>query len=155
MLKSQCQVGMEVVFGSPNGEKTRGVVIKVNPAKAKVQPLEARGSKSLEDVGEWSVPYSLMESTGFAKESKVTKERLEYNPFHPGWKQNIISAIACCYSDMSPENAHADGERSRMEAHRIINISDKRKRALENILGFEVSEGEAYDYTQKRRKVPA
>jgi hypothetical protein len=59
MLREQARRGLKVVFGRPNGEQTLGVIEKVNPSKAKVRTLEARGSR--EAVGViWHVPYSLM-----------------------------------------------------------------------------------------------
>lgn len=46
MQREQVKVGMTVVFGRENGEKTTGKVVKMNPKKAKVEILEDRGSRS-------------------------------------------------------------------------------------------------------------
>lgn len=53
------RVGQKVYFGRPNGEKTLGEIVKLNPSKAKVRTLESRGSRSTAGVV-WGVPYSLI-----------------------------------------------------------------------------------------------
>jgi uncharacterized lipoprotein YmbA len=61
MNHSNFKLGDEVLFGRPNGEKTRGIIVKLNPKKAKVQTLENRGRNRSRGAGvTWSVPYSLM-----------------------------------------------------------------------------------------------
>lgn len=59
MRREHIKVGMEVYFGSPNGQQTLGRVEKVNPKKAKVVTLEGRGYKDKTGVV-WNVPFSLM-----------------------------------------------------------------------------------------------
>ena len=60
MKKENARVEMKVIFGRDTGEKTRGVIVRLNPKKAKVRILEDRGSKS--EAGQvWGVPYSMME----------------------------------------------------------------------------------------------
>lgn len=62
MLREQCKIGMKVIFGRPNGEKTIGEVVKIGPKKAKVKTLEARGYFFRKNSGvKWSVPFGLME----------------------------------------------------------------------------------------------
>jgi len=71
MLRDQARVGMRVYFGRPNGQKTLGEILRVNPSKAKVRVLEQRGTHSIS--AEWSVPYSLMTpATDGDGESKPT-----------------------------------------------------------------------------------
>jgi hypothetical protein len=53
------KVGQKVHFGRPNGEKTLGEIIKLNPSKARIRTLEDRGSRSVAGVI-WTVPYSLI-----------------------------------------------------------------------------------------------
>lgn len=43
MLRENCRVGMKVVCGRPNGEKTVGEVVEVHEKKADVRTLESRG----------------------------------------------------------------------------------------------------------------
>jgi hypothetical protein len=59
MKKENCEVGMKVIFGRENGQKTLGIVRKMNPKKCKVEILEDRGRKSVKGQV-WIVPYSLM-----------------------------------------------------------------------------------------------
>lgn len=59
MKKENCEVGMKVVFGRENGEKTLGIVRKMNPKKCRVEILEDRGRKSVKGQI-WMVPYQLM-----------------------------------------------------------------------------------------------
>jgi hypothetical protein len=53
---------MTVTFGRTNGEKTRGVVVKCNPKKAKVQQSEARSGHAVGTI--WNVPYALIHAEG-------------------------------------------------------------------------------------------
>lgn len=63
--RNDFRVGQEVIFGCMNGEKTKGIITKLNPKKAKVQTLESRGRGGRTAAGTtWSVPYSLMLMTG-------------------------------------------------------------------------------------------
>ena len=59
MLRQECTIGMNVLFGRPNGEKTLGVIVKLNDKKAKVKTLEGRGVRNQAGVV-WAVPYSLI-----------------------------------------------------------------------------------------------
>lgn len=60
MRKENAQVGMKVIFGRRAGEKTRGIIVRLNSKKAKVKITQDRGDKS-EAGQEWGVPYSMME----------------------------------------------------------------------------------------------
>lgn len=61
MLRTDCKVGMIVMFGRPNGEKTRGEVLAVNPAKAVVKTLEPRGQVVVRGPDQkWRVSYGLL-----------------------------------------------------------------------------------------------
>lgn len=76
MLKADAKKGMRVVFGKAKGEKTLGIIRKLNPTKAKVEILEDRGTKS--EVGqEWGVPYAMMEpeANAAALNDRVTPKR--------------------------------------------------------------------------------
>ena len=66
------KVGMQVVFGRENGEKTLGEVVKINPKRVKVRTLEDRGQRLYNAHGQyarprspagalWNVPACLME----------------------------------------------------------------------------------------------
>jgi len=58
LTMNDMSVGMKVLFGRPNGEKTFGEVIKINRKKVKVKTLEFRGSRSPKGAI-WGVPPSL------------------------------------------------------------------------------------------------
>lgn len=54
---NEYKIGMSVSFGRPNGEKTIGKIVKVNPTKLKVEQTETRGSRKNHAVGTvWTVP---------------------------------------------------------------------------------------------------
>lgn len=58
MKRGQAHIGMLVVFGMPDEEQTIAKIIVVNPVRAKVEALEARGGRP---VGtKFNVPYHLM-----------------------------------------------------------------------------------------------
>ena len=59
--KKDLSVGQTVYFGRPNGEKTKGKVVKVNRTKVKVEQLEQRGTYKAHPVGSvWTVPFKLI-----------------------------------------------------------------------------------------------
>ncbi len=58
MERGQAHIGMLVVFGMPDEEQTIAKIIVVNPVRAKVEALEAKGGRP---VGtKFNVPYHLM-----------------------------------------------------------------------------------------------
>jgi len=58
MERAQAQTGLLVVFGQPDGEQTLAKIVVVNPARAKVETLEARGGRPIGT--RFNVPYHLM-----------------------------------------------------------------------------------------------
>ena len=58
MTKAEAQVGMLVRFGNADGEQTLGRVVKLNPARAKIEALQPRNGQAAET--KWNVPYPLM-----------------------------------------------------------------------------------------------
>mgnify|MGYP001599170140 CR=1 FL=1 len=58
MERHQCSEGLRVIFGSKNGAKTLGKVIKLNPTTAIVEQLEQRNSKPAGT--KWSVKYEAL-----------------------------------------------------------------------------------------------
>lgn len=60
---SQLKVGAIVLFGRPNGEKTKGKVIKVNRKSVTVETLEHRGRHSSAGA-KWKVAPSLLTVVG-------------------------------------------------------------------------------------------
>jgi hypothetical protein len=56
------RMGMTVVFGRPNGEKTRGVVRRISAKSVAVETVEARGTNGRSAPGQkWRVHPSLIQ----------------------------------------------------------------------------------------------
>lgn len=51
-------IGDKVLFGRPNGEKTQGRIVKINPSSVKVEQIEARGGRPIGTV--WRVAPSFI-----------------------------------------------------------------------------------------------
>jgi hypothetical protein len=162
MLVHQAQVGMKVVFGRGNGEKTLGEIVKVNPSKAKVKTLESRGNGRGSEVGSvWTVPYSLMTPAGVA----FIDEFLAMPPVMSVPDQPvktvthadacIMEAILDCYIRLSPEWLTADGERPMNEVRRLKNDLETRLSGLFKALGRPVGESAAYKWKEEREKQTA
>jgi hypothetical protein len=60
------KIGSQVVFGRPNGEKTRGEVVKINRKSVKVRQTEVRyGNGRTRNVGQiWNVHPSCLQLEG-------------------------------------------------------------------------------------------
>lgn len=152
MLVHQAHVGMKVVFGRGNGEKTLGEIVKVNPTKAKVKTLESRGSGRGSDVGSvWTVPYSLMSpADGQTPQADPADATL---PVYMNYGDaRIMEAILDCYTRLSPEYLTADGERPMNEVVRLRNSLNARLSHLFKALGRPVSEEAAYKWEDERKK---
>lgn len=174
MLREHCQVGMKVMFGRPNGEKTLGEVVKANPSKAKVKTLAARGAGRGSDVGTvWTVPYSLMEPAGVAfldelnasppprlfPQGQAAILDLSDLPL-PFIKYNhgdnlIMEAIVDTYTRLSPENLTCDGERPAAQVRALSNTLNHRLKHLFMALGRPVSETVAYKWHEEKNAVPS
>ena len=159
MQRSDFKVGMSVKFGRPNGEKTIGTIIKLNPKKAKVD-CPARGKH---EPGVWTVPYTMLTIVD-ATSSPITQnvvtqlgisgadEPLEWNVFQDAVEVAILEAIGYVYSGLSPENLSCDGEASQ---HHIINrrkVLNRQLKGLFMALGREVSETVQYDWWKARQE---
>ena len=67
MVNADWRIGQVVVFGRPNGEQTRGEIVKVNPKKLKIITTERRGKNGRSPVGsQWTVPKELCVLVGDA-----------------------------------------------------------------------------------------
>lgn len=154
MRFEDCRVGMEVIFGRGNGEQTRGVVIKINRAKAKVQTVENRGRSSAAGAV-WSVPYSLMQpadgNTGIENSVQIPMS-IPYSPFQDYVEQLTLEAINCVYSSLSPENLTCDGEASASQIAQKRAKLNRQLRGLFQTLGREVDEVTAYNWMKERNE---
>ena len=157
MLKENCKVGMRVLFGRGCGEKTIGIVRKLNPSKAKVETLEARGSRS-EKGQQWGVPYEMMEpcnhpapgapGVALAVPKSQAHEPIPYSMFD-SVVTHIMCAINCIYGDLSPENLSCDGELSATQVRQKRSVLDRQLRGLFAALGREVSEEVAWKWHEE------
>lgn len=156
MRIEDCRVGMEVIFGRGNGEHTRGVITKINRAKAKVQTTENRGQTTAGTV--WSVPYSLMEpagsagNTGVEYSTKVSLPPISYHPFQDYVEQLILEAINCVHSNLSPENLTCDGEASAALISQRRAKLNRQLKGLFQAFGREVDENTAYKWMMERNE---
>jgi hypothetical protein len=152
MLREQCHVGMKVVFGRGNGEKTLGEIVKINPAKCKVKTLEERGRGRGSVVGAvWTVPYSLMApADGTAPQEDPAD--LPLPVYMPYGDARIMEAIVDCYTSLSPEYLTADMERPMNQVVALRNKLNQRLRHLFQALGRPVSETVAFDWSMEQRK---
>ena len=166
MLKEQARVGLNVIFGRGHGEKTLGKIVSVNAKRATVETLEERGTKRSHAPGaRYGVPYSMMEpapgealrggEVAPADVSTTPTKRpaaLTYNPFQPRADQLILEAMACIFSDLSPENLSADGERSFSETRRLGQHLRNQLAHLEAALGYPVSEDALWAWEKQREE---
>tara|TARA_R110000744_G_scaffold109515_1_gene206910 strand:+ start:143 stop:586 length:444 start_codon:yes stop_codon:yes gene_type:complete len=136
------KIGMKVSFGRPNGEKTVGKIVKVNPKKLKIEQTEVRGRQKTHSIGTvWTVPKNdrfvqVLDLDGElemfgktwvrakpAKASRLESEILE-----------DLQSIEC---GLSPENLSCDGELSRTAINRRYASLMRQKRACIKELGRE------------------
>jgi hypothetical protein len=154
-------VGMKVMFGRQNGEKTLGEIVKVNPKKLKVKQLESRGVYKNHPIGSvWGVPRSLCTPVDemLVGEKGVGKT---FTPRTPrGHTQDdlagkseyelmdMIDGIDC---QLSPENLTCDGMLSTHQVRRKYRTLITKRRAVEKALGRKVGEWEAYEWLRTYR----
>lgn len=162
MDRSACTVGMEVWFGRGKGEKTRGVVEKMGPSKAKVKTLEARGVQKTSPAGAiWTVPYSLMTPVGAgpatvpvhdSNGSRIgyTSEKIAFRPFDHV-ENMIMAAIVMVHCRLSPENLTCDGELPRHQVLANQQCLLRQLRGLEMAMGRKVTEQAAIDWDDARQ----
>jgi hypothetical protein len=157
MRREDCHIGMKVIFGRGQGEKTSGVVRKLNPKKAKVETLENRGG--LSKVGQvWGVPYCMMEPDPNENDVSVgpqidsADESILMADLMAGYDVCIMEAILCVYSDLSPENLACDGELPLAQVRRRGRELQSKLKRLFAALGRSVSESVAYEWHRQKQE---
>jgi len=163
MIQSEARVGMKVYFGRERGEKTLGEIVKVNPAKAKVKTLEARGMRGAAGVV-WSVPYEMMTTApadakpgipfqpAFMQEATpVVGPKLVFQPFQH-IDNLILQAIWTVYCELSPEWLTADGERTPAQVAAISARLHRQLNGLFQAYGRRVEEVEVLEWDSARCK---
>jgi hypothetical protein len=155
MQKSEVRVGQKVYFGRPNGERTLGEIVKINPKKAKVRTLEARGRGRGSGVGtEWAVPYSMLtpaDATAPSAPSAPTAEPTELQIREP-FDRDIMRSILGIYAALSPEWLTCDGEASAAHVRARSRALNAKLEHLFRALGRRVSEIEAYEWLDNNPK---
>ena len=137
-------VGTKVTFGRPNGEKTLGTIVKVNPTKYKVRQDEERGSTRIRAAGVvWGVPFSMVTPVGINAVPVTMTMASSKRP-----DTAILADIKSVYAQLEPERLTGDGELTRSEVARVGAALRRRLRELEAEIGRKVSEDEAYGYTK-------
>ena len=131
------RVGDTVLFGRPNGEKTRGRITKVNRKSYKITAMETRGTRGqYSSGGSWRVPHSrVWHDSPSLSETYGRPKRPELE---------ILKDIDRVYGELSPENLHCDGEISHSAAMAKERSLNARLKTLFKELGREVSESETY-----------
>lgn len=131
------KIGMRVMFGRQNGQKTLGEIIKVNPKKLKVKQLESRGVYKNHAVGSiWGVPKSLCTPVS----DMMVGERGVGKTFTPKPSRSdaeIIAELQGIECGLSPENLSCDGEASRTHVMRTYRRLNRRKAECIKELGRE------------------
>jgi len=155
MLREECRVGLPVIFGRPNGEKTKGIIRKINPTTAKVETTEDRSNRTV--AGQmWKVQYALIQpdpnaSAAVSSGRDPADEPLVYHQFDEN--NPLLEIILKCYGDLSPENLTCDGELPMTAIRQKKARLDRWLKHLQLALGRQVSETVIYNwYDQKGRK---
>tara|TARA_B100001094_G_scaffold306549_1_gene337418 strand:+ start:83 stop:484 length:402 start_codon:yes stop_codon:yes gene_type:complete len=120
------KVGDQVVFGRPNGERTRGTVVRVNRKSLSIEQAEVRGQKRVRAVGtKWRVHPSLVQHANGAAPAPRAKRP----------DSVILSDLQSIESRLSPENLSWDGERSPAQVRAAARRLNAEKRRLLAELG--------------------
>jgi hypothetical protein len=174
MNREDCRIGMIVEFGRENGQRTKGVIVKMNPKKAKIRIIESRGAGRGSQTGSlWVVSYGVIvaaqdattETTiamqsfvqpnnpafkAFAQAKSMADQPVPYNPFTQA-DNLILEAIYCTHMELSPENLSCDGE---LPAH-VVNARRSKLNArlthLYKAFGREVGESASCNWMDEKR----
>lgn len=107
------QVGQEITFGRPNGEKTKGTILKINKSSIKVRQDEARGIHKIGTV--WKVHPSMCSTNIQSGQNQTTPSQAIPENSMPdrNWilsHKSEIEILANIYGALSPEALSCDGE---------------------------------------------
>lgn len=136
-IEMELKVGMKVSFGRPNGEKTIGIVKKVNQKTVKIEQTEIRGRQKTHRIGTvWNVAKSPNLITIIERRFAQSQKRTD---------AQIINDLQRVECRLSPENLSCDGELSRTQVRQRYNRLMSEKKALINELGREPTFDELWD----------
>lgn len=174
MNREDCRNGMIVEFGRENGQHTKGVVIKMNPKKAKIRTIESRGVGRGSQAGSlWMVGYGAIvaaqdattEATivmqsfvqpnnpavkAFAQAKSMADQPIPYSRFTHA-DNLILEAIYCTHAELSPENLTCDGELPMHAVNAKRSKLNARLTHLYKAFGREVGEAAACNWMDEKR----
>lgn len=137
MKIEEAKVGMEVLFGRPNGEQTRGKIVRISGKTATVETLGDRGRGRGACAGaRWRVGWSLLRH--------ATGEPIVQAPVRQRPEHEILQEYRHVQCQLSPENLYCDGEISRAQARIKERRLMVRLAELEAELGRQPSDVEIY-----------
>lgn len=139
-IEMELKIGMKVSFGRPNGEKTIGIVKKVNEKSVKIEQTEIRGRQKSHAIGSiWNVGKS-------AKLITIIPDGAVFPATRPSRSDaEIIADLQRIECRLSPENLTCDGMLSRTEVRRRYSKLNSEKKALIAELGREPTFDELWD----------
>ena len=128
------KIGMKVSFGRPNGEKTVGKIVKVNPKKLKIEQTEVRGLQKTHSIGTvWTVP----KNERFVQVLDLHTDEWVAVKTSTRPESEILADLQSIECGLSPENLSCDGELSRTAINRRYASLMSQKRVLIKELGRE------------------
>jgi hypothetical protein len=157
MQKNECRVGLTVIFGLENGEKSLAEIVKLNPVKAKLKLLEHRGTGRGSTPGSiWVVPYSAFELANQSQKNQLPStpqptRKLEYDRFAV-IENLILEAINILYCQLSPENLTGDGELPHYVVQEKAKNLNRQLHHLQMALGYQVDEHEVFLWSKEKDK---
>lgn len=174
-------INKPVMFGSRNGLKNKGTILKVNAKRCRIRQDDERGKHPKGTI--WNVPHNLiyqMDANGNAlvPPAPVLATRTGYVPTgfsappHPWppvpptpkvpitdfWimdNQHELIILGNIYGQLSPENLCGDGEIPRYMVNQKRAELERKLRACFVLMGREIDETEAYDCEQRMEKLIA
>jgi hypothetical protein len=128
------KIGDIVVFGRPNGEQTRGRVLRVNERSLTIEQLEARGQTRTREAGaKWRVHPSLVKLESGASAPVATSKRPD---------AEILKDLREVWAQI--ENIHCDGERSESQIKAAQRRLDAKRGVLVKELGRQPAPNEIW-----------
>lgn len=128
------KIGMTVSFGRPNGEKTVGKIVKVNPKKLKIEQTEVRGRQKSHSIGTvWTVPKNERFVQVLDLDGELEMFGKTWTPAKPASRPDseILADLVANSCAMSPENLSCDGELSRnMIRAKAMRLTRERKNLI-------------------------
>jgi len=143
--------GRQVKFGSPNGIKTLGTIVKINISKCKIRQDEDRNSRPIGTI--WNVPFNLIypaDGNEVVIQQPVKKDLTDWWILDHEHEIHILMSI---YNGLSPECLSCDGEASMSHVRTQRAKLERKLRAVFVLLDLTLDEGETYDCFDRLNKL--